>query len=123
MPPPTPMVTIPEPQKTPDASMVELIVPAHLEADVASDIIIKVNNKTDWVVDVVAVDLSDLLDYFKVDKEVLFKRVRPGMEVEKRVAITALQEKGTFPFTITVQVTHIRDIREFKVKVGGTEVY
>jgi hypothetical protein len=105
------------------ASTISLIVPDFLESGTTGEIIISLTNTTDIELKDMSIDFSDLAEEFDIIKSVDLNRLKPGAGLKKTVKLQSKHEEGTFPVKITISGNDITIVREFIIKVGGTEIY
>jgi HEAT repeat protein len=104
-------------------SSILLTVPQFLDADSQAEIVAVFKNISNQNLSNISLDFSDLEDFFEIDGQVYIKSLRPGMEIEKRIRIKPKEDKGTFPVKVILRGNGETQIKEYTIKVGGTEVY
>jgi hypothetical protein len=100
-----------------------IVVPEFVDSGSSCEILLTLKNKTDREIKNISIDFSDLEEFFTLEGEVDIRKLRPGMELKKAVHIKPRHEEGIFPVKIAINSDGETIIKEYKIKVGGTEVY
>jgi hypothetical protein len=104
-------------------SVVDLYIPPQIESGTSSEVIINLKNNSNYDLENLSIDLSDLGNYFNIDPVVQFPSMRIGMCIEKRIKFSPKHGDGIYPVIAKISGNGITVERPFTIKVGGTEIY
>jgi hypothetical protein len=99
-------------------------VPQFMDIDSTAEIIVDIENNSNETIQNVSFDFSDLLAYFDVEGTIIYPRVKPGAKLVNRVRIRPKKGiEGIIPVSIIIISNGITKEKDYKIKVGGTEIY
>ncbi len=104
-------------------SVVHITVPDFIDSGISDDIIVELNNTSKTTIKDISLDLSHLEEDFEISGTVMVKTLGPGKTLEQRLIIKPKYEKGTFPVKVRINSSEGSLEKEYKIKVGGTEIY
>jgi hypothetical protein len=105
------------------SKVVSITVPEYMDAGTLAEILVELHNTSTTTLTDISLDTSQLEEDFEVTGTVAVKTLSPGKALEQRIKIKPRYEKGTFPVKITIVAKGARVVREYSIKVGGTEIY
>ncbi len=102
---------------------VKMLIPEFLDIGATGEMTFEFDNVMDKDLENISVDFTHMANFFDIQNEVTIPILASGMSVRSRVRFKCKFEEGVFPVRICIICGNTSIDKQFKVKVGGTEIY